>query len=723
MTNPHGGPAKIWRDQKGEDGVLEQPMTGDSPAQATDPWQPPKSQIRDMMIHQDSRIATAESGLAQLQTLNASGAAMYADTAAALAATSDGDFFNVPSSNANGAIDLYLNSGGAAVLQRTYPSAGYVDGIADDLAIVRQAIGRPDGELVAGNSGTAGGTYTLANPIAFSGNTLKYTCYANAANTITLRVFSRSGDDFTVVRSYAFPVVIGVNTITLTDFPFEAGQYIGFTVFAGCLAITSGIDATTGGYYSASGQIINDGETYTDASVSDAIFLQRFDFIERNATGQNVKVLRDDVDGLQSAVGLLTQSNQVVGRPEGSVLEFNLSAGSSYYVFESEADTDRILKSFRIWGSGPGVMEVSAWSTAEDGTSQLERSKFLNILNSAVSGVNEFDNLGLIVKKGEKLAIRRGTGYISFTSDGVNPTPYRSIGTTSGVLGGLTTTNRFEFTAVLEPHNLETRVSDLEDGTQSVDLLDTHTFHAIWMLGESHIASRGLTLSDAVIPNGGGYVYRRATGTMEQLQDPTGNDSTAIAGSGRGSMGPAAGRMLLDITKGAIGAAIVNSGLGSTTIGNHWASGDSAWTQAVADWADAKAQMDTLNKSLCGLSVLIGIGSNDAAAATPKATFKAGLIDLISRVRTEIGYDVPILLLPTGPFADNTYATEVAYIQDAQHEIAKEVAGVRLVTTATEYAADNGWFLDNVHFTQTANEAIGAALGAAAFAVGTGNVV
>ena len=338
-------------------------------------------------------------------------------------------------------------------------------------------------------------------------------------------------------------------------------------------------------------------------------------------------------------------------------------------------------------------------------------------------GLNEFTDVGLIVKEGERFALQKGTADIGLNSDAANPTRYRSINSTSGTPSAINSTLRFEFTAILEPENLKTRIERLEAGGDDAGLLDTHTFHAFWLLGESHVAGRATELSGAVIPSGKGYCYRRASGTMAHLQDPTGNDSTAISGAGRGSWGPRMGRMLLDLTKGAIGGAVVNSGLGSSTIGNHWASGGSGWTQAQADWADAKTEMDTLNKSLCGLTVMIAIGSNDAAASTAKATFKAGLIDLIARVRTEVGYDAPILLLPTGPFADNSHATEVAYIQDAQHEIAKEVAGVRLATTATEYAADNGWFMDNVHFDQTANEAIGAAAGAAAFAVGSGGAV
>ena len=48
MTYPHGGASQIWRDEKGAAGVVEQPTrpNGD-PAQESDPYNPPKSKIRD----------------------------------------------------------------------------------------------------------------------------------------------------------------------------------------------------------------------------------------------------------------------------------------------------------------------------------------------------------------------------------------------------------------------------------------------------------------------------------------------------------------------------------------------------------------------------------------------------------------------------------------------------------------------------------------------------
>lgn len=56
-------------------------------------------------------------------------AGYYADTAGGIAATSDGQGFSIPSGDALGSIDLYLNVASAAVYKGTYPSKDYVEAV------------------------------------------------------------------------------------------------------------------------------------------------------------------------------------------------------------------------------------------------------------------------------------------------------------------------------------------------------------------------------------------------------------------------------------------------------------------------------------------------------------------------------------------------------------------------------------------------------------------
>lgn len=591
---------------------------------------------------------------------------------------------------------------------------------------IAQELGPATPDMDAGTGSASGSTaFWYVNPVAVTDDCrVRFTCYMNAAGTVRLLSLSKDGDDYTVEGYVEVETEIGLNSFTVADLDVQPGWHLGFAAGVADIAIQAGTDETTGGYYSdfSEGWTPDVSDTLTDAVSSDLIFMARFDIEVAYATGAYIKPLSDSVDSTLYTLGL-AGDDQIVGRPLGSTLVTGSASGASHYILTGAADGRRRLEAFDIWATSAGIINVGGWS--EDESGDLTRERFVPL--TVEVGLNQFtfDDIGLIIMDGEELGFDKGTAGIALTTDGSNPTPYRSVNSTSGTPSAGGASVRFEIIATLSPDSLPDRVSRVEEAQAASDtsLLDTHTYHAIWMLGESHVAGRGATLSDAVIPSGGGYVYRRAAGEMIALADPTGNDSTAIASGGKGSWGPAAGRALLDATNGAIGAAIVNSGLGSSTAVTHWASGGSGWTQAKADWTDAKSEMDSDGKSLCGCSVVIAIGSNDAVAGTTKAVFKAAFIDLIDRVRVELGYDVPILILPTGPFSNGDYATEVAYIQAAQHEIAKEETNVRLITTATEYASENGWFLDNVHFIQVANEVIGAALGVTSFAVGSGGPV
>ena len=64
-----------------------------------------------------------------------SGTGIYANTTAGLAATTNGKYFSIPAPGIDGYLDLYLNSSGVAVYQKTYPSLTAVQNI---LAMMRE---------------------------------------------------------------------------------------------------------------------------------------------------------------------------------------------------------------------------------------------------------------------------------------------------------------------------------------------------------------------------------------------------------------------------------------------------------------------------------------------------------------------------------------------------------------------------------------------------------
>lgn len=71
----------------------------------------------------------AAASVVEIQTIVAVAPTVYATTAAGLAATTNGDFFSVPSPESSEYLILYLNNAGVAVEQRRYPSKNAIDAI------------------------------------------------------------------------------------------------------------------------------------------------------------------------------------------------------------------------------------------------------------------------------------------------------------------------------------------------------------------------------------------------------------------------------------------------------------------------------------------------------------------------------------------------------------------------------------------------------------------
>lgn len=252
------------------------------------------------------------------------------------------------------------------------------------------------------------------------------------------------------------------------------------------------------------------------------------------------------------------------------------------------------------------------------------------------------------------------------------------------------------------------------------------SYHVVFNIGESHAAGRGEVKSTTVVPAGAAYRYVRSSETLEHMEDPTGNDPNAISGGGKGSWGPALADTIWRSTNGSSGLIFVNSGLGSSTIGGTgslgWAATGEGWLQAVTDWNNALAQIAALHLPVSGVSALLSIGSNDAAAGTAKATFKAGVLDLYDRLKTLIGAGdhLPLGIIQTGSFANGSSAGGVLAVQEAQEELVRENASIFMTANAPRYAGAKDQFIDNVHYNQALNEDIGRAGFAFVLARGAG---
>lgn len=159
-------------------------------------------------------------------------AGVYASTAAGLAATTTGQYFAIPSPDAGGFLDLYLNNAGVAAFQKTYPSVlktfepydmetlRVITGLGTnfaDVSLVQEGFIRgSDGAFVA-NVGYESTGFVAVDPeqlieievsasLSFSANTSNLTFYdANRAvigsyDVTALREFVRPSDHVTGCR-------------------------------------------------------------------------------------------------------------------------------------------------------------------------------------------------------------------------------------------------------------------------------------------------------------------------------------------------------------------------------------------------------------------------------------------------------------------------------------------------------------------------------------------
>ncbi len=101
-------------------------------------------------------------------------AGVYPSTAAGLAATTNGQYFNVPAGDANASLILYLNSAGSAVEQKRYPSLEAFNNLQS--TSLRDSLNlrftNPGGGTFAGGVGDTTGAFKIGLPTGVSGHLL-----------------------------------------------------------------------------------------------------------------------------------------------------------------------------------------------------------------------------------------------------------------------------------------------------------------------------------------------------------------------------------------------------------------------------------------------------------------------------------------------------------------------------------------------------------------------
>jgi len=218
-----------------------------------------------------AEAAQAAAELARDAALLAAG--VYADTVAGLAATVSGEYFTIPSSDANFALELYLNNAGVAVLQKKFLSSAFTAAaVAKANTLANEGLFDDFVGTAAPVSGAAAyasaATLIFDKPLSYDGTVYSITVSANAAGTLKIKRFTRSGTTLTFQSEISVVASTGVNTYgpdTLSALNVQQGDYIALYTPAGVLKNTT--TTTDAPYFSSAG---DNTTTYSIVSAAGA---------------------------------------------------------------------------------------------------------------------------------------------------------------------------------------------------------------------------------------------------------------------------------------------------------------------------------------------------------------------------------------------------------------------------------------------------------------------
>ena len=249
---------------------------------------------------------------------------------------------------------------------------------------------------------------------------------------------------------------------------------------------------------------------------------------------------------------------------------------------------------------------------------------------------------------------------------------------------------------------------------------NTTSYVLVWAVGQSNGAGRGRTPSAFSIEAGRGYKYDPAGGIVH-LSEPTGTDNLAQT-NGYVSFGSGLAAGVLAATAGRVGVIVVNSCVGATTIAD-WGAGGPSWAGARAQIAAALAGAKSNRLNVIGAISVFCQGEGDTnSGGTPKTTYKAGVLDLLSRMRSEIGLPrLKMLMVQTGTTSAGDTSAAWNVIRQAQAELANESdGGIIMAHAGAKFFDTRGMMFDELHYTTQGYDEIGSALGAASSAYGIG---
>ena len=154
---------------------------------------------------------------------------VYASTTAGISATTSGQYFNVVSAGTNDYVDLYLNSSGTAVYQKTYPSTSRINNIEYNIQNTKNelSLGYRMNNYIGDTSDVIPIIVDSKNKIIFGYGVTKKSFFGVGlgidATNKALNAFKQAG----YVGNNIYPILTDYNNVTLLGYNQETQEIFG----------------------------------------------------------------------------------------------------------------------------------------------------------------------------------------------------------------------------------------------------------------------------------------------------------------------------------------------------------------------------------------------------------------------------------------------------------------------------------------------------------------
>lgn len=314
----------------------------------------------------------------------------------------------------------------------------------------------------------AGGTMVFTEVARSDGVWNSVEIYSFIGRTITLGVFTKSGNTYTQVRSAtAFTTTGGLQTYNLFSLKVNKGELIGYTGAGGGSIDFAIVGAGASLTPFVSGTL--SGGSFDDDTVSTVNQMQ-FRATIRSLT--EVATERSEREAADDALAFLISSSspeQVIGLPrEPTGAPSSSGAAGFTFVFDPAFEADGILRTLEVYSGTAGTGSIDIYSHSGS-TFTLLRN--VATVSFEANAMNPFD-LNFDVSEGEMIGITPSTGGWS---------KYTSVGSGSRTPYYLGTLSSGSFTDVAPDTTLELeiRVTLQLSAEQSVNILNSDKFIAV----------------------------------------------------------------------------------------------------------------------------------------------------------------------------------------------------------------------------------------------------